>query len=345
MLQPFFCKKDFMVCTVPVPDGYPQSQTHAGIAYHNGRFYLTCSPYPVKKYSRFESHWLSLLRKVSSGRWGKMLDAEKYENPMLYVGVGEKEAPPTLFEPLYPFPLMDTPLPVYGMPAYNSDPDIFIEDNKVYILNRTYYRRPSEEGANEKEVLVSLIRGGLNDNSFQLIDISEFKKSSDSLISPCLIKYRGKYLFMSLETNSAIDGRSFDGIYMQQSNTIHGLRGELEKKRIVIQCEKLLPWHMSLFTYKERLFAIVACVVVGDKSHIWQMLGEFNQDLSVLKIFQRPLTDFNSYRGAACVLDDNSFVLYSTTLRDRINNSKSIDGRDIIMTSCSFSELLNFEIG
>lgn len=341
MKTPIFSKKDFVLCNVPVPKGYPQSQTHAGIAYHNGRFYLTCSPYPVKKYSRLGSHWLSLLRKVSSGHWGKILDAEKYENPMLYVGVREKEVPPTTFEPLYPFPLMDTPLPIYGMPAYNSDPDIFIEDDIVYILNRTYYRRPSEKGANEKEVLVSLIRGYLNNNSFQLIDISEFKKSSDSLISPCLIKYRGKYIFMSLETNSAIDGHSFDGIYMQQSDTIQGLKSELEKQKIIVKSRNLLPWHMSLFCHDDRLFAIVACVEDGDKSHIWQMLGEFNQDLSVLTIFSRPLTDYNSYRGTACVIDDSMFVLFSTTLRDKINKSKSIDGRDIIMAYDLFSEILN----
>lgn len=340
MNLPIFNKKDFTLCDVPVPQGYPQSQTHAGIAYHNGRFYLTCSPYPVKKYSRFESYWFSLLRKVSSGCWGKMLDAEKYENPMLYVGVGEKEAPPTIFEPLYPFPLMDTPLPVYGMPAYNSDPDIFIEDNNVYILNRTYYRRPTEKGQNEKEVLISLIRGNLNDNSFQLIDISEFKKSSDSLISPCLIKYRGKYIFMSLETNSAIDGCSFEGLYMEQSDTIQGLKGERVKKKIEVKNKDLLPWHMSLFTYKERLFAIVACVVAGDKSHIWQMLGEFDQDLTVLSIYQRPLTDYKSYRGGATIDLNGQFHLYSTTLNDKVHGSKSVDGRDIIVASRPMNEVL-----
>lgn len=340
MNLPIFNKKDFTLCDVPVPQGYPQSQTHAGIAYHNGRFYLTCSPYPVKKYSRFESYWFSLLRKVSSGCWGKMLDAEKYENPMLYVGVGEKEAPPTIFEPLYPFPLMDTPLPVYGMPAYNSDPDIFIEDNNVYIFNRTYYRRPTEKGQNEKEVLISLIRGNLNDNSFQLIDISEFKKSSDSLISPCLIKYRGKYIFMSLETNSAIDGCSFEGLYMEQSDTIQGLKGERVKKKIEVKNKDLLPWHMSLFTYKEKLFAIVACVVAGDKSHIWQMLGEFDQDLTVLSIYQRPLTDYKSYRGGATIDLNGQFHLYSTTLNDKVHGSKSVDGRDIIVASRPMNEVL-----
>ena len=340
MIQPIFSKKDFSLCTVLVPDGYPQSQTHAGIAYHAGKYYLTCSPYPVKKYSRFEAYWLSLIQKLSLGQWGNIVDAEKFENPMLYVGLDNKTAPPTMFESIYPFPLMSAPAPVYGMPAYNSDPDIFIEGDKVYILNRSYYRLPYVNIANEKEVLISLIRGHIDDNGYHLSDIMEFKKSNDSLISPCLIKYKDKYLFMSLETNSAIDGHSFDGLYMQQSDSVLGLINEQNNKKIDVEAGKMLPWHMSLFTYKERLFAIVACVENGDKTHLWQMLGEFDEDLSHLEIYPRPLTDYNSYRGAALVVNDE-FILYTTTLNDKVRGSRSVDGRDIIMAKKPINNLLD----
>lgn len=341
MNLPIFNKKDFALCNVRVPVGYPQSQTHAGVAYYDGIYYLTCSPYPARKYSWLKLHWFSLLRRVSLGRRGKMIDAEKYENPMLYIGYGKEGVPPISFEPLQPFPLMDTPAPIYGMPAYNSDPDIFIEDGYIYILNRTYYRRHSECKVDNKEVVISLIRGSINENGFRLMEVSEFKKSNASLISPCLIKFRGKYLFMSLETNSAIDGRTFDGIYMQQSDTIPGLKRELEKKKITVTSKDYLPWHMSLFIYDDRLFAIVACVVAGDKSHIWQMLGEFDQDLTMLTIHPKPLTDYNSYRGAAIIDQYDQFHLYSTTLNDKVHGSKSVDGRDIIVASRPMKEVLN----
>ncbi len=338
MIFPVFTKKDFSLCDVKVPNDYPQSQTHAGIAYFQGCYYLTCSPYPAKKYTRLESYWRVFLQKISNGKWGRIIDAEKYENPMLYVGLGNKDAPPTRFEPVCPFPLMETPASVYGMPAYNSDPDLFIEDDKVYILNRSYYRRPSENGADEKEVLISLVRGHISDNGYQMSDIIEFKKSRASLISPCLIKYKGKYLFTSLETNSAIDGHTFDGLYMQQSDTILGLK-DGNCKEIVIEGDNMIPWHMSLFTYKERLFSIVTCVERGNTRHLWQMLGEFNEDISVLTIFPKPLTDYNSYRGSAIVLD-GEFILYTTTLNDKIRGSKSVDGRDIVMAKTPFGELL-----
>ena len=70
------------------------------------------------------------------------------------------------------------------------------------------------------------------------------------------------------------------------------------------------------------------------------MLGEFNQDLSCLKIYQTPLTDYSSYRGAACVNKNGEFVLYNTTVHEKIAGSKSVDGRDVIMAHMQFDKLL-----
>ena len=71
------------------------------------------------------------------------------------------------------------------------------------------------------------------------------------------------------------------------------------------------------------------------------MFGEFNEDLTELVIYPTPLTDYNSYRGAAVVRDDGVFVLYSTVLWEHIKGSKSVDGRDVILAQCAFSDLLN----
>ena len=340
MIAPVFNKEDFKLCRITVPQGYPQSLTHAGIAYFDHKYYLTCSPYPVKKFSWIESHWHSLLHRLSSGKWGGILDAEKYENPLLFIGTETDGNPPIFFSPAQPFPLMDTPKPMYGLPAYNSDPDIFIEDGRVFILNRTYYRKPFDNGSVEREVIISLICGSVGEKGFLLEDIVEFKKSNMSLISPCLIKHKGMYLFAFLETNCAIDGLSFNGLFVQRSNTIQELSKEKSSINVVIENRGLLPWHMSLFSYQGRLFAIVACVCRGDKSRIWQFLAEFTPDLSGLHIYPKPLTDFNSYRGAATVVDD-TFILYSTTLNEKIYKSKSVDGRDIIMSSMPICSLMH----
>lgn len=338
MILPVFKRSDFELCSVKTPHGYPQSQTHAGVAVYDGKFYLTCSPYPAKKCSKFKSYWMVFLQKVSHGRIGKTIDAEKYENPMLYIGEVQGVCPPVRFESVQPFPLMKTPTPVFGQPAYNSDPDIFIDDGRVYILNRTYYRKPSICGVAGKEVLISLINGNIDKAGFHFTSIEDLKRSSKSLISPCLIKYKGEFLFSFLETNSAIDGRTFDGLYIQRAKTIAELKDNDIYSEIEVLSNGLLPWHMSLFAYNGQLYSIIACVRKGDTSHIWQMLGEFNDNLTQLKIYPRPLTDYNSYRGAAAVVEDD-FILYSATLNEKVRGSKSIDGRDIIVAKVSMEQL------
>lgn len=340
MDQPIFKKKDFTLCDVKVPDSYPQSQTHVGIAFYDSNYYLTCSPYPVKKQGYLESYWQAFLQKLSRGKHGSPIDAERFENPLFYIGqLTSRSMPPTIFKPLQPFPLMETPDPIYGGRAYNSDPDIFIEDSKVYILNRTYYRRSAPNGMVSKEVLISLICGSLDQGFFHLASIEEFKRTSKSLISPCLIKYNGEFVFTQLETNSAIDGNSFDGLFIQKARTIEGLKCNDEYMQVIVESNGLLPWHMSLFSYGQRLFSIITCVEKGKKSHLWQMLGEFSSDLLRIKIHPRPLTNYNSYRGAAVVVDEE-FVLYSTTLNNKVIGSKSVDGRDIIMAHMPMEELI-----
>ena len=81
-------------------------------------------------------------------------------------------------------------------------------------------------------------------------------------------------------------------------------------------------------------------MIKGIGHRCWQMLGEFDDDLTYLKIYRTPLTDYASYRGAACVTDSGLFVLYSTTVHEKIKGSKSVDGRDVIMAKMPFNELL-----
>ena len=126
---------------------------------------------------------------------------------------------------------------------------------------------------------------------------------------------------------------------MQKAKTIAELKGNDEYFKVEVMSNGYLPWHISLFNYGNRLFSIVTCVENGNKSHLWQMLGEFSSDLTRLKIYPRPLTDYNSYRGSAVVISDE-FILYSTTFNERIKGSISVDGRDIIMARMPFQQLL-----
>lgn len=336
-----FKRKDFALCDVPVPKCYPQSQTHSGIAFYKGKYYLTTSPYPEIRCGRWQAYLRVAIRKLSMGFFFK--NGEFYENPCLYVGVpSHLEEVPVKFRPLQPFPLMSTPRPLNGFPAYNSDPDIFIDNGEVFILNRSIFRT-----SNQPEYLgcitkITLISGTLNDEQYVYKGKDIIKEWGKPYASPCLTKYREKYIFTYLDTNSAIDSETFNGLYLQQLNHIDELKSNTQYSKVKVICEDLLPWHMSLFQYEGILYTIIACVKKGDKTRkVWQMLGKFKEDLSELKIFPVPLTDYNSYRGAACVSADGFFILYSTTVAEKIEGSSSVDGRNIVMATMPFHDLIS----
>ena len=339
MNDPIFAKSEFRLCDVPVPKGYPQSQTHAGICVYKGQYFLTCSPYPARPYPKIYNYFHGALRRLRLASLLNQKNPDRFENPLLYIGNIEKECPPVSFKLQYPSPLMDTPEQKENIHSFNSDPDIFIEDDKVYILNRSYFRVNNKESSTRRYVQIHLIEGLIKENKFDYKGNTLFIEAEKDIISPSMIKFNDKYLLAFLETNSAIDGKSFSGIYLSQSNSIAGLNDLSISKKIHLDAGNFLPWHMSLFQYKNCLYTIIACVRKGDTSHIYQMLGKFNEDLTALKIFNRPLTDYNSYRGSACVLDDGRFILYTTTL-DKVKGSYSVDGRDILVASRSFEQIL-----
>lgn len=341
MNKPIFDRKDFTLCSVPVPRGYPQSQTHSGIALHNGRYYLTTSPYPERKYTRWQFYPRYILRKLTNERL--FPNGDFYENPCLYVGEkGDINEVPVNFHPITPFPLANTPNRLNGLPAYNSDPDIFVEKDTFYLLNRTVYRKKMQKHGYESETHIHLLSGKLNGDSMQILTDDLIKVWDKPYVSPCLTKFGEQYLFTYLDTCSALDAQTFDGLFIQRINCIEAVKGDSDTEQVEVISHELLPWHMSLFQYENKLYTIIACVKRGDVTcKILQMFGEFNDDLSELHIYQTPLTDYNSYRGAACVQPGGMLVLYTTTVHEKVPGSKSVDGRDILMASMPFDSFLD----
>lgn len=338
-----FKKTDFILCKVPVPEGYKQSQTHSGIATYGDNYYLTTSPYPSNPSSRIKAYIKAILNKVIFWKKNKSFVPEQYENPCLYKG-NVDSTPPYQFSLLCSSPLMPPPDPYYGLPAFNSDPDIFIEDNVIHVLNRTVYRTKICPGQilNKYCNWLYHIYGLIDNNRYKYLGTELLLETEKTFASPCLTKYQGKYVLTELETNSYIDGETFDGLYIAKSHTIEGFKDrQLKWEKIQIECGDYLPWHMSLFQYDGILYTVIACTKRGASQRLWQMLGVFNEDLSLLKVFETPLTDYKSYRGAACVDDSGEFVLYNTTVKERIKGGNSVDGREVIMAHAPFMEVLD----
>ena len=332
-----FERSDFTLCVVPVPEGYPQSQTHAGVGLlSNGQYVLTTSPYPAVRYTKLVSYLRAAIRKLSKNRFFKH-PGEYYENPCIYVGEKDCETPSVRFHLAQPTPLMGPLSPLFGYPSFNSDPDLFIEDDKVYVLNRSIYR---QEGRYNYYMRLYLIEGRIENGYFLKTSSNLLREGKDIVGSQCLTKYRGNYILTDVMTNSYNDGHTFKGIRYLECDSIDAIKNNYDWKIIKTKTGDLLPWHMSLFQYNNTLYTIIACVKQGEPQRCWQMLGKFDENLSELKIYGIPLTDYNSYRSAALVKEDGTFVLYNTTVRERIKGGTSVDGREILMAQMPFDQLL-----
>lgn len=341
MLEPYFKKEDFILCDVPVPEGYPQSQTHAGIAVYNGRWYLTTSPFPMISHSKFVNYLYSGIHKITKGVLINPKPADRFENPCLYIGeTGEN--PPCRFSLLPPSPLMDTPEKPSTGHAYNSDPDIFIDGDYAYILNRVYSHSINNDGSRVFESKVYFIKGRLSIDRFEVNTSGLLGVwNSSSVVSHSLTKYDDLYRLIYIDSKSSLDASTFNGLYIKSSESVLGLRNVDEVKKVRVEAGDMLPWHLSLFQYDGDLYTIIACVKKGDpQKKVWQMLGKFDRSLSLLHVYNRPLSDYWSYRGCAYVTPKGLFVLYNTTWNERVRGTKSVDGKDIIMANVPMENLL-----
>lgn len=332
-----FEKKDFTLCYVPVPKGYPQSQTHCGVGECNGSVILTTTPYPNIKNSKTRICLYAILKKITFGLVNMLKKGEDYENPCIYVSHKNDEKYKTKFQLVGNEPIVSKPKDLYGLGSYCSDPDLYIDGDIMRILYRTTIRKSRTGNPNEDyETTIHLIEGHLQEESFNVVSNSVLFKGHD--ISPSLQRYKGNLIYIALKTNSYNTGEPCEQIFYRVQNEDKSWNNAQNIKLISNMFE---PWHMSLFQYDGVMYAIIACVRKGESHRCWQMLGEFSKDLSMLTIYQTPLTDYKSYRGAAYVDKTGEFLLYTSTVGENINGGESVDGREIMFAHVKFSELLS----
>lgn len=338
MKTPIFKKNDFSVCKVPVPKGYPQSQTHCGVSQYGNKLLLVSSPYPSVKHSKAYLYLRAALYRITFRKFFGNRRSEAYENPCLYISDTNIDDQPVSFSLTQSRPLMEPLDDIFGFPAYNSDPDIFIENEDIFIINRSYFRTSNEK---LKQIIrLYLINGHIENSKFKLLSINLFKETEDHFVSPCFVKYRDNYMLLIIKSDCYNDGTSFNGIYYQQSSSIFSLQQETRWHELQVKINDFIPWHMSLFSYQDNLYSIVACVKKGEPGKCYQMLGVLDFDSNTIKIYETPLTDISSYRGSAYVDAEGTFHLYSTTVNEKSFGGKSVDGREIITASLPFSELI-----
>jgi len=334
-LKAVFPVDSLRICDLKVPFGYPQSQTHAGVAYIKDgfcgyKYWLVTSPYP----------------NVKSG------GGDQYENPLLYFGNSTMGSqPPTSFIPYKNNPIVERPKCFNNSSSYNSDPDILYDKHSIYLLNRTYQVKfPIYEGSQytyNKLAICQLktiidsdtLTGFTTPREVAISDllIHQEHSGTPTYISPSLAFANERYRLFYLVTNTYNDGKDTKQLVMLSDNNIDG--EFLVKKDIYMLKGNLEPWHMSVFKYRGKLYSIVCCTTSGKKKMCYQYLAEFDLGLNTFTIYQRPLIDVPSYRGSAFVREDGMFILYSSVIY-KLPKSKSVDGRDIVMAKMPFNQLL-----
>lgn len=185
-----------------------------------------------------------------------------------------------------------------------------------------------------------LFRFSIKNDKFKYLDTTIlYEYHNCALASPSFYKYGGTYIMIWLATRSYNNGGRDCEMKIRTSASFDS---HFDNERdIIIESGDYTPWHMSLFSHNDKLYTVIVCIKDGVSHRLYQMLGEFNDDLTKVHIYQKPLVDLPSYRGAAYVAQDGTFVLYSTTVRYRIKGSKSVDGKDVVMACMSFDDLLN----
>lgn len=280
---------------------------------------------------------------------------DKTENPILCYGENESDEPPTHWIVKYQ---------VQAQPSkgYNSDPTLFFDDDKLYVMWR--------ENLTERCCEADLLRGtfgavvgaeGIGEVFGPLVGTDDFE--IDPEVSPTFLKsrdgtYRCLAMHLKFHSRTISSMRSalkkivstlanvldLVGIWSQQksfgiaqwdSDSINATY-KLNKTVRFDNCNNLYrPWHMDFFEYKEKLYAIVQT----NQSNADICLAESENGIN-FRMFDLPLmTNKTSgkigiYKPTGGVVGDCFYLYYTAQHQnDRRQNR-------LYLSTCDISEVL-----
>jgi hypothetical protein len=302
--------KAFSFCEIPAPVGYAQSQSHPSILFFPNKWQgyshvLATTPYPNADI--------------------------RYENPCLYYASCKDS--PTVFNPNPNNPVISPPPDIK---AFNSDPCLFFEKNRLYLLNRKCERIPDL-----REIEVCYSDDGRNFSVPKTIITS--KADEKELLSPSIIRHENKMKIYFLDGNAGIskNGRCkgleiYEGSGFEHSDFTYFKKGQfLNSEELGIE-----PWHFDLFEFGKKLY-MVFC---GRNRHQKSLRNPMNTYLAVsedyqnFRIFATPLVRLlKTYRPTAYMDEKGILHLYFSVV-GKIAKDKS--DRAIALTKFNFQELL-----
>ena len=292
-------------CDIPVPIGYPkQSQTHPSILFFPEKwreysYWLATTPYP-------------------DGR-------VEYENPCIY-----RSNEPTVFSSISRNPIVKCP----GGSAYNSDPDLFLFEDRLYCIVRE-----NENGHYLREIkLLNSIDGEVWSKPLRIYTSNDVDRQ---LLSPSYLRYQGKHLIYFLNGDAGI-GRNgkCTGIEIAETDDLNrSFRFSSTGDFLNQEDVRIEPWHFDLFEYKHKLYMVLC----GRDRNKWTFRNPMYTYLAVSEdyinfyIHKNPIIRYlKSYRPSAYVDDSGIFHLYFSIIGSFF---KDHSDRNIARTSMPFDYL------
>lgn len=276
------------------------------------------------------------------------------ENPILCYGISENNEVPTKWI-VYS--------QIIGKPqiGYNSDPTMFFNENGLNI----FWRENDTERTRKDNIYRATYGCIITEKSRYNIEhpiLCESNLYSDREVSPTIIKHRGNYFayamhlrfknpklyfsnryvnkllsyFLSLASLLEIYNQQKSyGISIWQSDSLDNTFKYLSTSTIT-NCNRLYrPWHMDLFEYNDKLYAVIqtnqcnADICLAECSD-YENFVMYSKPL----ITNKKINKLGIYKPTAFI-HNNMFYLYYTA---QDSNNRSLN--KMYLTSISFSDLL-----
>ena len=300
-------KRKYQWCTIPVPEGYPkQSQTHPSILY--------CK----QKWNNY-THWLATTPYPNADI--------RYENPCIY-----KSNNPIDFTPIKNNPIVLCS----GGEAFNSDPELFLEQKKLYCINR--------ENNHHHLYDVQLLSTLDGDNWTKPISIYSSDDLHRQLLSPSYIKVENKHRIYFLNGDAGISKNGHcSGIEIIEGTNLDIPDFSFKQTGRFLNSKDLgvEPWHFDLFSFNGKLYMILCARDTKKKtlrSPMNTYLAVSDDEINFI-IFPKPIVNYlKSYRPSAYVDENGVLHLYFSIVGTFLKDGSD---RNIGYTSMLFEDLLS----
>ena len=352
MKTAYFKKADIKFCNVPIPpidnhkidssvvftsnqiSKYSQSQTHPSIVYNasgwNGhKWWLATTPYPY-----------------ATG---------VFENPCIYYADDQNdEKPPIDFTPISgtasgDYTMVSNPIvKVTTNEAVNSDPDIILIDNTMYLISRNNIVRHTPYMQKSLTGQAWTVR-----DSDPLWD--DVNMGLPELISPSFVKIGNKiraYCCTGTTGTTNVDIPNASGVswgtYIMEGTTFeNGGDFQYVGKCYISGDKKVQPWHMDVCEHNGVYYMVVCAKEIGSGTNAMHLFLAKSTDGITFHMFSKPLFNaYNQYRPTICVDASNNIVIYGAitnanpSAEERGIATEAPDGRYIFMVTDSITNII-----